>query len=443
MKTVFPPAMDGQVQIDFGWTKDSCGEISERHRIQDLISRGRQVKAIEMQHVAILLAGGSGSRMGDLVQDKILFDIGGSPVFLHSLRAFIASGIFDGLVVVARDDVQRKELKKRVHRENPQLPVFFTLGGKERQDSVKKGLALLPSECAHVTIHDCARPAVSISAIRAVGKAVTHMNCAVSLAHRVADTIRQFPSEPVEQPVRGTILPRQQLWAMETPQAFPRELIEQAHEHLNTSVTDDLAAVESLGEPVLIVESTLPNPKLTRPADLSLLENLLANNQMKEKPTSPFRVGLGYDIHQMKPGLPLVLGGIPILSDCGLEGHSDADVLSHAIADAILGACGLPDIGHYFPNTDPQIKGISSQAIIKRACEEAEKLGYRLVNVDATLIAERPKIAPYIERMKRQLSKSLGLSPAEIGIKATTQEKIGALGQGAGIAAHAIVALAG
>ncbi|NDV61392.1 2-C-methyl-D-erythritol 2,4-cyclodiphosphate synthase [Puniceicoccales bacterium CK1056] len=396
-----------------------------------------------MEHVAILLAGGSGDRMGASIRDKILIQIGGQSVFEHVLDAFIQSETQDALVVVSRDDLQRKELKSIVRKKRISLPVFYTLGGSARQESVLNGLEILPSECKYVTIHDCARPAVHLTALKAVRSAVTEMDCAVSLAHRVTDTIRQFEQLPLEQPAKGQLLPREHLWAMETPQAFPRALIEEAHQSLQATVTDDLAVVEEMGLPVLLVESVFQNPKLTRPADLPLLEKLLSRNTMNNSSRPPFRVGFGYDIHRLKEGLPLILGGIAISSDVGLVGHSDADVLSHAIADAILGGCGLPDIGHYFPNTDAGIKGISSQEILKKACKEADRLGYRLLNVDASLIAEKPKISPYLERMKRQLSKTLGLQETEIGIKATTQEQIGALGKAAGIAAHAVATLAG
>jgi 2-C-methyl-D-erythritol 2,4-cyclodiphosphate synthase/2-C-methyl-D-erythritol 4-phosphate cytidylyltransferase len=395
-----------------------------------------------MQHVAILLAGGSGTRMGESIRDKILLEIGGRAVFAHVIRAFADSGTQDGLVVVARDDIQRKALKEIIRAERIDLPVLFTLGGSERQESVRKGLELLPSEARFVTIHDCARPAIAVSALKAVRRTVVETGCAVSLAHRVVDTIRQFPADPGAKPCRGKLLRRDELWAMETPQAFPRDLIERAHARLKQPVTDDLAAVEAIGEPVLLVESVLPNPKLTRGGDLSLLENLLANNAMNENQPAPFRVGHGYDIHRLKADLPLTLGGVSIPSDVGLVGHSDADVLSHAIADAILGACALPDIGHYFPNTDPAIKGIDSRDILRRARTEAAGLGYRLVNVDSTLIAEKPRVAPHIARMKEALADTLEIAPGAIGIKATTQERIGALGKAEGIAAHACVLLA-
>ena len=172
-------------------------------------------------------------------------------------------------------------------------------------------------------------------------------------------------------------------------------------------------------------------------------ENLLHKQAMDTKSPPRNRVGFGYDIHQLREGYPLVLGGVQIQSTKGLVGHSDADVLSHAIADAILGGCGLKDIGHYFPNTDPEIKGISSQKILRCACREAASAGFVPVNIDATLIAEEPRIAPHLERMKAQLSQTLNLPVTAIGIKATTQEQIGALGKGAGIAAHAVVSLTG
>ncbi|MDP0498640.1 MAG: 2-C-methyl-D-erythritol 2,4-cyclodiphosphate synthase [Verrucomicrobiota bacterium JB022] len=155
----------------------------------------------------------------------------------------------------------------------------------------------------------------------------------------------------------------------------------------------------------------------------------------------PFRVGLGYDIHRFIEGRPLVLGGVTIPHSRGLDGHSDADALSHAVADAILGALALPDIGHLFPNNDPTIKGIDSQKIIQRAVELAHEHGYEIGNIDVALIAEEPKIAPHLSAMKERLAASLRVTPDRVGIKATTNEKIGDLGRRAGIAAHAVAML--
>lgn len=153
------------------------------------------------------------------------------------------------------------------------------------------------------------------------------------------------------------------------------------------------------------------------------------------------RIGTGYDIHRLVEGRELVLGGVKIPHHKGLLGHSDADVLSHAIADALLGAAGLRDIGYYFPNNDPDIEGIDSQIIIEKTVAEIAKHGLKPHNVDAALIAEEPKIGPHLDAMKTKLSSSLGIPSTSIGIKATTNEGIGDLGKGAGIAAHAVCML--
>lgn len=154
--------------------------------------------------------------------------------------------------------------------------------------------------------------------------------------------------------------------------------------------------------------------------------------------TAPnLRIGQGYDIHPFQDGRPMVLGGITFDTPYGLEGHSDADVLTHAICDALLGAAGLPDIGHYFPNTDPKYKGINSQELLKEVAVTLREKGWEIVNIDTALIAEKPKVYPMLDGMKSALSQSAGISPDQIGIKATTNEKIGSLGRAEGIAAHA------
>jgi len=154
-----------------------------------------------------------------------------------------------------------------------------------------------------------------------------------------------------------------------------------------------------------------------------------------------FRIGHGYDIHRLAAGRRLVLGGITFDTEYGLEGHSDADCLTHAICDAILGAAGLPDIGHFFPNTDPAFKDIDSQQLLQRVCSEVVKLGYDIVNIDVSVVAVTPKITPRLSEMKTVLARSAGVTADEIGIKATTNEGVGDLGRGIAIAAHAVVLL--
>ena len=154
-----------------------------------------------------------------------------------------------------------------------------------------------------------------------------------------------------------------------------------------------------------------------------------------------YRIGHGYDIHRIVAGRKLVLGGVTFESDFGLDGHSDADCVTHAICDAILGAAGLPDIGHFFPNTDPAFKDIDSQRLLQQVRAEVVKRGFDIVNIDASIIAEKPKIAPKISAMKAALSRSAGLSIDEVGVKATTNEGVGDIGKGLAIAAHAVVLL--
>jgi 2-C-methyl-D-erythritol 2,4-cyclodiphosphate synthase len=156
---------------------------------------------------------------------------------------------------------------------------------------------------------------------------------------------------------------------------------------------------------------------------------------------APFRIGLGYDIHRLVAGRKLILGGIEIPSDVGLDGHSDADALTHALADAVLGALALPDIGHFFPNTDPQYRGMDSQEILRRAVAEAKTRGYKIGNVDIAVIAEKPKLAPHIAKMKARLATTLGVTVEDVGLKATTNEGCDTIGAGNAIAAHAVVLL--
>ena len=158
--------------------------------------------------------------------------------------------------------------------------------------------------------------------------------------------------------------------------------------------------------------------------------------------TTPFRIGHGFDVHRIQAGRPLVLGGVLIPCEFGLVGHSDADVLTHALADAILGAVGLPDIGHWFPDTDPALEGMDSQRILTRAVAEARKLGWVPGNVDTTLVAERPKLAPYLEAIRGQLAQRCGIEASAVGVKATTHEAIGPVGRGEGMTAYAVVLMA-
>lgn len=392
--------------------------------------------------------------MGPGIADKILLPLHGRPAFTYAAETFFQLAQHDLWIWVTRDSEQELLLRSHlrefaVSQSAFQPEMLWVRGGAERSDSVAQALQAIPHECTTVTIHDLARPAVALADVHALYDQLVSGASAISMARRVTDTIRRFDTSPVDQEAVGQLINRDQLWAMETPQAFDLDLLRKAYQTKQGAITDDLAAIEQAGKPVRLVAATCPNPKLTHPADIPVMEGILSSRLPRpvfdksavEQPVPPIKIGYGYDIHRLGPGRDLILGGVKIPCEVGLEGHSDADVLIHAMADAILGALGLPDIGCFFPNTDPAVAGIDSRQILAKAVQEAQQLGYGIGNIDATLIAERPKLAAFIPAMKSAMAPILSVPASCIGIKATTQEGIGALGKAEGIAAHAIVIL--
>ena len=292
-----------------------------------------------------------------------------------------------------------------------------------------------------IMVHDGARPLLTPSVIgRCLAGAQAHGNAVAALP--VADTLKSADAHHI---VTGTT-DRTGLWAVQTPQCFRLATLFHAHGAARSTGfvgTDEASLVEAFGdEPVHLVLGAPDNLKITRPEDLPLAEAILQSRYPQV--TVQTRVGFGYDVHRLVPGRRLVLGGVEISDTMGrgLEGHSDADVLLHALMDALLGAAGLPDIGHLFPNTDSSYAGADSTRLLAEVARRVAAEGYTVVNVDVTLIAEAPKIAPYISRMRAIIAPLLRVEPAQVGIKATTNEGLGALGAGMGIAAHAVAALA-
>ena len=396
---------------------------------------------------AILLAGGSSRRMAGAVADKILEPLGGGEcAFSLCVRAFAQSGAVGRILVTFRDDAQREALAAIAREKAPGLEVRFVPGGAERRDSVLAALEAIPAadDTELVFIHDSARPLVKPADIRALETAAKTFGAAC-LARPVTDTIKRLGAGASAEMPELTDLPRAELRAMETPQVFAAGLIRRACRSAvarNLPTTDDAAAAALFGVHPKLVEASGPNPKLTTAADLDLFRFLLSVKTMeKPSPLPPFRTGIGYDIHRFAEGRRLVLGGVAIPHPRGLDGHSDADCLCHAIADAILGAAGLPDIGHYFPPGRAETKGMDSLLIVKGAVEKAREKGLAIGNIDATLIAKEPKIAPHIPAMKERLAGVLGIPADRIGLKATTNEGIGGLGRGEGIAASATALL--
>ena len=259
---------------------------------------------------------------------------------------------------------------------------------------------------------------------------------AAVLGTPVTDTVKRVQDDRVLE-----TLDRSVLRSVQTPQAFHAELIRRAHRDAAAGGyrgTDDTSLVERLGEPVIVLPGRTDNVKITTPEDLELGMNILA----KRGRVSPgLRIGQGYDVHQLVAGRPLILGGVTIPHEVGLLGHSDADVLTHVVIDAVLGALGEGDIGQLFPDTDAQYKDISSLLLLKKVAEVVARRGAEVLSVDATVMAQRPKLAPHIPEMREKIAAALGVSRDRVSVKATTTEKLGFVGREEGMAAQAVALL--
>ena len=368
---------------------------------------------------AILLSGGNGERMGASV-NKTLLPLLGECALCRALR--VLRRHCDGAVIVLRP---QDEAAVRQALADSHLTVeAIAYGGADRQESVKNGLAALPADCDIVLVHDGARPLVDDATVENVIESVKQYGSGVA-GTSVTDTVKQAAPD-------GTVLStpdRSALRAVQTPQGFRRELIERAHREITERCTDDAALVERLGVPVHLCAGSPRNIKLTAPEDLTLAEFYLSGLP---------RVGHGYDAHRLVPDRKLILGGVEIPYEKGLLGHSDADVLVHAVIDALLGAAALGDIGGHFPDSDPQYKGVFSIRLLEETARILKEAGYAVCNIDATLIAQRPKLAAYIPQMRENIAAAVGLDTACVSVKATTTEGMGFEGAGEGISAHAV-----
>ena len=382
---------------------------------------------------AVVVAAGRGRRAG-LSMNKALYPLAGKSVLRRSLDALAACGLIEGAVLVLspQDQAAYRDLVAR-EGESP-LVKALAEGGETRQQSVYNGLKALPDQVELAAIHDAARPLVPEAVVRQAVMDAARLGSGVAAA-AVTDTVKQVDAQG--RAVRT--LERDALRTVQTPQVFRRAEILQAHERAlaeGFSATDDAALMEKYFGPVhlSLCPGSGANPKLTTQEDLRQMEGMMFRE---------IRVGHGFDAHRLAPGRALVLGGVPIPWDKGLEGHSDADVAVHALMDALLGAAGLGDIGGMFPDTDPQTQGISSMALLDQVVRRLEAEGFRPLNCDLTILAQRPKLAPYIEAMRKNLAQALGLDKTKVNVKATTTEGMGYEGRGEGISAHAVALIGG
>ena len=375
---------------------------------------------------AVIVAAGSATRMQGI--DKMLAPLAGVPVVLRSVRALAASDCIDSLVLVTRAELMET---LRMLCAEVSKPVTVVAGGASRPESVLAGLAALPEGTELAAIHDGARPLVTQSVIAEAVEAAGRCGAAAP-AVPVHDTIKQAENGLVRAtPERKT------LFAVQTPQVFDVKLLKtvlrEAMER-GIALTDDCSAVEAAGKPVVLTQGCEENLKITTPVDLTLAEAIL-------KRRKTMRIGHGYDVHRLTEGRRLILGGVEIPFERGLDGHSDADVLVHALMDALLGAAGLRDIGVLFPDNDPAYKNISSMLLLDRVMQTLERAGYAVGNVDVTVLAQRPKLKDYIPVMRENLARAMKIPLDCVNIKATTEEGLGFTGSGEGIACHAVCLL--
>lgn len=376
---------------------------------------------------AVIAAAGSSTRMGT-GRSKVLESLAGKPVLTYSLQVLERCSYIKEMCVVCRaEDIP--EMRKAA--EGIKKPVIFTEGGKERQDSVLKGVELLSPDCGYILIHDGARPLVTLETVEAVCRDAMKYGAA-SAAVKSKDTCKMTDAEGFVESTPE----RERLMAVQTPQAFEREMYLYAAQRAadaGLKYTDDCQLIEAFGGKVKLTQSDYRNIKITTPEDM-----LSARAFLGERQGNSVRVGYGYDVHRLVEGRRLILGGVEIPFEKGLLGHSDADVLAHAISDALLGAGALGDIGHLFPDTDPRFAGADSLKLLTRVCEVLREKGFQISNIDATLVAQRPKVAPYIDEMRKNLAAACGIDTDKVSVKATTEERLGFTGSGEGMSASAV-----
>src|SRR5215467_7305311 len=387
---------------------------------------------------AILAAGGRGLRLG-YSQPKQLLEVAGRPILERSVSLLHEHpDVHEVIVALPEELVQNPP----AYLLKASKPLRVVAGGARRQDSVAAAFRLVSDRADVVVIHDAARPFATSGLIARTIAAAAESGAALAAleARDTVKAIRLAPSdaaglaqaEETERFVRQT-LDRRSIFLAQTPQAFRREVLRDALA-LQDDATDEAALAERAGHAVRIVEGEASNIKVTTAEDLVIAEAIGRGG----KPARTGRAGMGYDLHRFVEGRPLILGGVTIPFDRGLAGHSDADAVCHAITDAILGAAGAGDIGRHFSDTDPRWKGASSVDLLRRAVEVVRAEGLAVGNVDATVILERPKLAPYIDQMRANLAAVLGVSLDRVSIKGKTNEGLGEIGRGEAVAVHAI-----
>ncbi|HLG54541.1 MAG TPA: 2-C-methyl-D-erythritol 4-phosphate cytidylyltransferase [Vicinamibacterales bacterium] len=377
---------------------------------------------------AIIAAGGRGLRFGG-VSPKQLLTLGGRPILQRSIDAFVSCELIAEVVVALPPDLASAPPAYLGGRSKP---VTIVEGGERRRDSVARAFARVSDRAEIVVIHDAARPLVTDAVIRRTIAAALDTGAAIA-AVRAHDTVKQAGTSGV---ITAT-LPRDGIYLAQTPQAFRVPVLRDAMQ-VRGDATDEAMLAEQAGHPVRLVEGDPRNLKITTPGDLAMAEYL--GGFLPHAPA--LRIGNGYDLHRLVPARPLVLGGVTIPFEKGLDAHSDGDAICHAVTDAVLGAAGAGDIGRHFPDTDPEWKGADSIDLLRRAASLVRGAGYVVVNVDVVVIAQKPKLVPYVDAIRGNLAGALGCDTSQVSVKGKTNEGVDSMGAGESIAVHAVALLA-
>jgi 2-C-methyl-D-erythritol 4-phosphate cytidylyltransferase/2-C-methyl-D-erythritol 2,4-cyclodiphosphate synthase len=386
---------------------------------------------------AILAAGGRGTRLSPVTPKQMLV-IGDRTILQRSFEALETHEEISEVIVALPKELAASPPSWLAR--SPQR-VHIVEGGETRHQSVLKAFAKIDgARTDYVLVHDAARPFASAALITRVIQAAQHGPDAAIAALRASDTVKQVSRPDAAHPeAPGRIdatLPRDSIYLAQTPQVFYYDVLAQAiaRGSLDGEPTDEATLVERMGRQVAVVDGERTNIKVTTADDLPLAETIARAG----KPARTGRAGTGYDLHRLVEGRPLILGGVRIPSDRGAVGHSDADVVCHAVTDAILGALSLGDIGRHFPDTDARWKGASSLDLLKRAVALVVERGYEVGNIDVTVVLEKPRIKEHIEAMQRALADTLGIDASRVSVKGKTNEGMDAIGRGEAIAAHAV-----
>jgi 2-C-methyl-D-erythritol 4-phosphate cytidylyltransferase/2-C-methyl-D-erythritol 2,4-cyclodiphosphate synthase len=378
-----------------------------------------------MRAAAIVVAGGSGSRMG---RPKQFLPLAGSTVAEWSLRCFAGMPEVESVVLVLGADALA-EHGPRLSRGK----VKVVAAGATRMGSVKNGFAAVSPGVDVVAVHDGARSMITPEIARATLAEALKSGAAVA-AVPVKDTLKRVAKGGA---VVAETPDRAQFWSAQTPQSYRYGVLKEALERFSADAdaTDESQLVERCGHAVSVVPSSYENIKITTPEDLVMAEAILAARAGGPRLS---KVGFGFDIHRLVAGRELWLGGIKLAHDKGLLGHSDGDAVLHAACDAVLGALGLGEIGIAFPPSDPKFKGLASREIVAHTIAKAAEAGGEIVHLDVTLIAEEPKLRPHYDAMKASVAALFGLPPRRVSLKAKSHEGLDAIGRGEAISCHAV-----